>query len=228
MTKKEKPLSVPIKCKTKDTLPLAELVEMAFQPDNFKVFPVEAKEKLKTSIIVNGIFAPVLIWEEKRKILDGHHRVRVFHEMTEEGIQIPEQIPVVMVSAKDEKDAAKKLLLLNSRYAQITQEGFDQFLEINEIGDEVFVEIDIPDVEEITLEPDEDIKKDDDRQPNPEYEQFKCGVIGGAVRSEDARFFRAALEHCEDGSLLDSFSKFVEVIRNSAYFVDVTTGEDER
>lgn len=79
-------------------------------------------EKLKRSILENGIIVPFFVWEETGKILDGHQRQRV---MINEGWTMT--VPVIYISAENIQDAKKKLLVISSQYGRITQEGWDEF-----------------------------------------------------------------------------------------------------
>lgn len=221
MSSSNKTPSVIVRCETKHTLTLEGLSSMAFQPDDFKIFPPESKEKLKRSLVTNGIFVPIFVWKEKQKILDGHHRVRVLVEMSEDGVGIPKDIPVVMISATDEKDAAKKVLLMNSRYAQITQEGFEAFIESHEIGEDVFEEIDIAEVEAIDPDFDASDDQEDEEPNNPNFEQFKCGSMGGAVRTDDGKAFRTIIDSYDQGSLVENFSLLVEDLKKHENFKDI-------
>lgn len=85
----------------------------------------EEFEKLKGSILEYGFSFPVFVW--RSYILDGHQRLFVTEKLIrEEGYQIG-KIPVVEIEAKNKQEAAEKLLLLNSRYAEMTEEGLYQF-----------------------------------------------------------------------------------------------------
>jgi hypothetical protein len=114
------------------TLPhiAAELADLPHVPVSALVpFQGELKElsereynKLKKSITENGLIVPFFVWSETGKLLDGHQRLRVF---TREGWVM--DVPVVYVSAVDELDAKRKLLVISSQYGRVTQEGWDAF-----------------------------------------------------------------------------------------------------
>ena len=78
--------------------------------------------KLKRSITENGLIVPFFVWLEEGKLLDGHQRQRIFQR---EGWEM--DVPVVYISAADEQDAKRKLLVISSQYGKITQEGWDEF-----------------------------------------------------------------------------------------------------
>lgn len=78
--------------------------------------------KLKKSLLEHGIIVPFFVWQESGKLLDGHQRQRV---MINEGWLI--DVPVVYISATDEQDAKRKLLVISSQYGRVSQEGWDAF-----------------------------------------------------------------------------------------------------
>jgi DNA modification methylase len=137
-------------CKTSETMPVEALE--AFQ-GKLKSIDAAAFEKLRQSIIQYGFSFPIFIW--KNKILDGHQRLAAVKKLIEEGYEIGD-LPVVRITAASEKEAAEKLLLINSRYAKIDQSGFDDFISNFEIDlSELNSLIDIPDI---------DISFDDDKK----------------------------------------------------------------
>lgn len=78
--------------------------------------------KLKKSILENGLIVPFFVWLETNKLLDGHQRQRVF---IKEGWLM--DVPIVYISAVNEQDAKRKLLVISSQYGKVTQEGWDEF-----------------------------------------------------------------------------------------------------
>lgn len=79
-------------------------------------------EKLRNSISEHGLIVPFFVWKEADKLIDGHQRHRV---MINEGWLMP--VPVVYISAEDEQDAKRKLLVISSQYGRVTQDGWDDF-----------------------------------------------------------------------------------------------------
>ena len=76
--------------------------------------------KLKKSLLEFGFITPIFTWGSK--IIDGHQRL---HVMINEGwIQ---DVPILRISAHNEQDAKRKLLVISSQYGRVTQEGFDEF-----------------------------------------------------------------------------------------------------
>jgi ParB-like chromosome segregation protein Spo0J len=80
--------------------------EEAFYPELAPDFPFwtglapEVFEDLKASIAEYGVLVPVQVDEQTGELLDGHHRVRAWRELTEEGHTLP-QIPVWEVDTSD-------------------------------------------------------------------------------------------------------------------------------
>ena len=111
-------------CETAEYLPIDDLEN--FQGD-LKPITKSELEKLKKSIIKYGFSFPVFVWNNK--ILDGHQRLIAVKSLMEDDYTINDNVlPIVRISAKDEKEAAEKLLLINSRYAKIDQAGFNIYI----------------------------------------------------------------------------------------------------
>ena len=134
--------TIKITCKGQQYIPLGKL--KAFQ-GNLKELRPDEFEKLKRSILKYGFSFPVFVW--KNNILDGHQRVFVTAELVKEGYQIGD-IPAVEIDAKDETEAAEKLLMLNSRYAKITEDGLYEFLNTHDVDIEnMFGDLDLPEID---------------------------------------------------------------------------------
>lgn len=117
--------------------------------------------KLKSSIEQYGFSFPIFVW--RKKILDGHQRLLAVRSMLEDGEELEgDLLPVVEIEAKDEREAAEKLLLINSRYAKINQSGFDEFIAKFRVNMEKFQSmIEIPEID-LTV-PDFDPGTEDDQ-----------------------------------------------------------------
>lgn len=115
-----------VKCKTKDTLPLDELVE--FQ-GNLKARSNEDYAKIEKSIKKHGFSFPFFVWHHDgtNHVLDGHGRLGALHRLIAAGEQIPE-LPVVYVDCRDEAEAKEILLKLNSSYGHMTADSVKEFL----------------------------------------------------------------------------------------------------
>ena len=145
---------IKITCDTASMMPLDDLE--AFQ-GKLKSIDSEAFDKLKASIVKYGFSFPIFVWNDQ--ILDGHQRLAAVKKLMDDGYTLKaDLLPVVPIQAKDRKEAAEKLLLINSRYAKIDQDGFDFFVEdfdlnIADLSDMLDIpEIDftIPDFEPVT------------------------------------------------------------------------------
>jgi len=141
----------------------------AFQPDNLKEFSEEAEQKLRRSIIKFGMFVPLFIWGEK--ILDGHHRLKVLKNMQAEGYEI-EKVPVVEIQAKDEAEAVKKVLIINSRYAHFNQQALEEWMDKFELLESDVYEL--IDIEGIELEAIEEFEPEENETRLDEKKQVEC------------------------------------------------------
>jgi ParB-like chromosome segregation protein Spo0J len=146
MSKREK--EVEISCKGTSSIGIEELSR--FQGD-LKKLPEKNLIKLKKSILKNGFRIPIFTWKDR--IFDGHQRLTALEKLSEEGYKIG-QIPIVELEAKNETDAKKVLLLINSRYGIIKQQGFYDIAQDFDLNDLV-EELEIPDIK---LEMSEDEK----------------------------------------------------------------------
>lgn len=124
---KSYPEKIPVTCKGSKKMPLSSLLE--FQGNLKTLHDAEAK-KLRSSILKHGFAFPVFVWGAH--ILDGHQRLFVLRQLIDEGYRI-DDIPVVEIKAKDRSEAAEKLLLLNSRFGEITDAGLLDFIESFEL-----------------------------------------------------------------------------------------------
>lgn len=123
---------IKIKCETKHFLSLEELT--SFQGELKHLTEANFK-KLRKQIERHGFCFPFFVWKNKSNnyILDGHQREKVLLKMKEEGIEIPDQFPIVYIEAKNQKDAAEKLLAINSQFGKMDAERLHSFIEKMEI-----------------------------------------------------------------------------------------------
>ena len=91
------------------------------QPEGFKGQTQNQKETLKNSIIKNGFHDAFDVWQHDNKLLsiDGVHRKIALLELSEEGYEIPEQLPCTYVTAENETEAATIILSRNSQHSHI-------------------------------------------------------------------------------------------------------------
>lgn len=160
-------MKIPITCKVTEYETLERI--QTFQ-GNLKSTDKQRIEKIKASVLKYGFSFPVFIWG--LKILDGHQRLTAIKELIEDGHEI-DAVPVVRIIAADEKEAAEKLLLINSMYAEITQDGFDEFVNSNEIDISAIDDIlELPEIDFTIFDNDPETFEDiDPKDINPdEYE----------------------------------------------------------
>lgn len=117
------------------TVPYQELQD--FQGGLYDYSGVEALVK---SIQEKGIFLPKFAWRSGKKIyvIDGHKTKRALELLEERGFEIPE-IPYAEIYATSKKDAAEKLLIINSKYGKLQADEVPHFLNTYEIQTEDLV-----------------------------------------------------------------------------------------
>ena len=134
-----------ITCKGSRSIPIDSLLD--FQ-GNLKTLERDEAEKLKRSILKHGFSFPVMVWQDHNSILDGHQGLFCVRELIKQGYGIGD-IPIVEIQAATEAEAAEKLLLINSKYAKMTDDGLYEFLNEHSVdissmaGDLNLPEIDI-------------------------------------------------------------------------------------
>ena len=91
------------------------------QPEGFKGQTANEKETLKNSIVKNGFHDAFDVWKHDNKLLsiDGVHRKIALLELSEQGYEMPEQLPCAYIDAKDEAEAAIIILSRNSQHSHI-------------------------------------------------------------------------------------------------------------
>lgn len=124
--------TIQIKCKGSREIEIDQLIDL--QGDLKELTKVNA-EKLKRSILKYGFSFPVFVWENKKSdyIIDAHQRKAVLLKMRDDGYTIP-KLPIVDIEAKNKKEAKEKLLMLNSQYGKITDDGLYEYLEVGNIN----------------------------------------------------------------------------------------------
>ena len=116
---------------------------------NLKSLSEESYAQLRDSIKAEGFVAPVFVW--KNKILDGHQRLRVIER---EGWEIDGGVPVVKIKAKDEQEAARRLLAIAGSYGRVDGEGLAEMAAYYKIDLLDMPQIDLPnfDMEQFLLD----------------------------------------------------------------------------
>lgn len=165
---------IKITCDAANAMPIDDLE--AFQGKLKSISEVEF-EKLKSAILKYGFSFPVFVW--RKNILDGHQRVQAVKRLIDDGYELEGgMLPVVLIEAKDRKEAAEKLLLINSRYATIDQDGFDWFVQDFDI-DVVDMSglLEIPEID-FGIEDDEEFEGNTDPDDVPEVEETPVTKMG--------------------------------------------------
>ena len=133
---------IKITCKGSASVPLDTLQN--FQ-GNLKTLEKSELEKLKRSLLKYGFAFPVFTWG--KDILDGHQRIFALKELIKSGHTIG-KIPIAEIEADSKKEAGEKLLMLNSHYAKMTDDGLYEFLndcdiDISDLTDD----LELPDID---------------------------------------------------------------------------------
>jgi hypothetical protein len=126
-----------------NNLPVIDFHELKELQGDLKITTPAKIEKLKKSIVKYGIFVPKFVWIDNgiHYIEDGHQTITAIRELEKGGYTV-QPIPYVEIQAKDRKDAGEKLLMINSRFADINPET--SFFKDFDIGLEFMEEIEIP------------------------------------------------------------------------------------
>lgn len=118
------------------------------QTESFKELSKEAYQKIKESILRNGFAESFKVWQNGRKLycLDGYHRCKVLSDLEREGVRVPAKFHADFLACKNQKEAAKLVLIYSSIYAHITDEGLYEFQHTFDLNfEEIKFEIDLPD-----------------------------------------------------------------------------------
>ncbi len=119
--------TVKVKCRGYKNIKISKLIE--FQGNLKELNPV-SYDKFKANLLRLGFSEPVLVWEQGRKhfIINGHQRIKTLKLMEGEGIEIPKELPVNYVEARDIREAKLKVLSMASEYGIVTEQGLMEFI----------------------------------------------------------------------------------------------------
>ncbi|TAK58517.1 MAG: hypothetical protein EPO24_08400 [Bacteroidetes bacterium] len=129
---------------------LVEWRKLKWFQSNLKEISRSNFEKLKKSLINNSFIMPFHVWQQgkTRWILDGHHRQQAIQELEKEGYKIEDRLPANFMDCKDRKEAAKLVLIYSSIYAETTDNGLYDFLNLENLDlESLNLEIVLPDIE---------------------------------------------------------------------------------
>ena len=143
--------NIPITCETKKYIPLSKLSE--FQ-GNLAELSASNFNKLKSSLLKHGITFAFSVWQNNNKnyLLDGHARKKTLDLLVADGYSV-DAVPVVVVSAKNIKEAKTKLLIGRSEYHKTVEQGLYEFLSKAQINiEDVENEIELLDMDKFKAE----------------------------------------------------------------------------
>lgn len=183
-------------CTGAENLDISEFNELQ---GDLKSISREALDKLRTSILTYGIIYPFHAWRDKTGkvwIVDAHQRTKAVRELLEAG-HTCDKIPTTFIEAKSKKDAAEKLLILNSKYAKITEDGLENFvfeneLDLTSLDDMLDIDIEISEIAEAMekvdkIEDNEELKLPQSVQVEPPKEYILIMAEPNSVEWEDLR-----------------------------------------
>lgn len=206
--------TIKITCKCSDSLPIDQL--KAFQ-GKLKTIDEDSFAKLKESILRYGFSFPIFIWN--KNILDGHQRFYAVQRLIEEGYELKDNaLPVVWIEAKNAREAAEKLLLINSRYAKIDQQGFEIFIEDYNIKlEDIDIVLDIPEID-LGLTKAEDYEGLTDPDEIPEVEEEPVTKSGDIWILGEHRLM------CGDSTKIEDVERLMDGQKADMVFTDPPYG----
>lgn len=125
------------------------------QQETFKEWISAGDKKLLQSLLKYQFADPFKVWEHEEKIycLDGFHRYQDLLTLEKNGVHVPEELPATFVQCTDINDAAELVLVYSSIYANITQRGLFDFIQMYEMNyDDIKSSIELPAFDEIQFE----------------------------------------------------------------------------
>lgn len=140
------------------TMPWAEL-KKSFEANILKDKKSRKIGSLKASILKLGFIYPIYIWKEGKYIIDGAGRMQALDMLEYEGYEIPD-IPYLVVSAKNKKEAKEQVVAMSSIYGHATEESMVDFVGEDMEMDIGFAELNLK-MEEIRFSPKQKEKKDE-------------------------------------------------------------------
>lgn len=166
--------------------------------ENLNIFQGELKslskqnyQKLKNQIIELGFSSPIHVWKNKDQfnILDGTQRTNTLRQMQKEGWIIP-PLPIVLVEAKNKREAKKKILSLTSQYGQLDSQGLYAFmneseLDIDDLENLTFADLDLDEFKQGYFEVDfQPGGEDEQGQLDRTEEKTVCDKCGQTVKTK--------------------------------------------
>jgi len=133
-----------------NNLPLISFKELKrFDRNKLKDDKTRKLGSLKTSILTLGFNFPFFVWLDGKYIVDGSSRMATLDMLSYEGYDIPD-LPYLIITASNLKEAKIQAIALSSHYADITKESSKEFILDMQDCDLEFAEIGL-DIGEIDL-----------------------------------------------------------------------------
>ena len=122
---------IPVKCKAADYIPWRTIKPLQ---GNYKKRTASDVGKLCNLINKRGIRFPSFVAKIGKDIwaIDTHGRLLAYEELEKRGYAIP-PVPVNYIEAQSKSEAKQLLLECDSRYGQVTKEGYEEFVEDIEV-----------------------------------------------------------------------------------------------
>lgn len=150
---------ISIKCEGKESFDIDDLLPLQ---GKLKSITKEQFNKLKQSLIKDGLPLGFHVWKDSKDkvyICDGHHRQLALKALRDDGYFIP-PVPCNVVIAKTKKEAAKIVLISNSKYAEMSQESLSDFMIDFEMKLDDLEFLDLPDFDLLDLNKEDTDKKE--------------------------------------------------------------------
>ena len=183
-----------------NNLPTIDFHMLTELQGDLKISTPKKIQKLKNSIIKYGVFVPKFVWKDKSELMtrfyieDGHQTRKALTELEAEGYAIP-AIPYADIAATDKKDAAEKLLMISSKFADINPDT--SFFTDFDISIDYLNEIEIPELDLAFEDLDAKAIEEDEVPEVPEEpvtqvgDLWTCGkhrvLCGDATKAEDVK-----------------------------------------
>lgn len=134
---------------------LADIEDLHELQDELKALPEEAYAKLREEILNTGFAFPFSVWRDAKKkhwIIGGHQRKKALQRLKSEGFSVP-KLPIVLVEAKNIKEAKRRVLQDVAQYGKINAQGLYDFMEDASLGyEDVYAAFNLPDFDMETFE----------------------------------------------------------------------------
>ena len=213
---------IKISCSIQDRVSIDDLVPTQ---KNLKSLSKENFEKLRKSIIKNGFFFPIGIWDHDGvlKLLDGHQRLLTLKELRNEGYIVP-LVPVFRVYASDEKQARDMLFHSVSQYGQVEKQGLYELMiewdmKIDDLGS-FELPISSLDIQSFDLE----FFKDNKIEPGCDEDETPELPTESKVKRGDIFILGNHRLMCGDSTMLDDVEKLMNGEKADMVFTDPPYG----